>query len=430
MLLACAVTVGAVSACDEVLPTASSDGGLPGEPVTVEVEIPWGDFAGNLEVFGGYSTAGSAPRVYVAKEFGGTLDARALARFAPYPTSATVVDSTGASRPDYDLTFLSGNLIVAIDVDQSRFSGPVNLAVAATEEAWDPRTATWEFAVDTANDQRPWPEAGGGAVTPLASTVWDPAAGDSVIFPLDSATIAAWGDTTAVARGVRLEAIDAGSRLQVRNLQLRLTVLPSIRPDTLIELPVGVASRTFIYTPSPAAPVDGMRIGGAPAWRSVLDVNMPATINGPPEFCAAVACPHTLEAGQISFASLVLATRAPDVAFAPADSVRLDVRQVYDRSALPKAPVSASILPIGGGILLLPDDFTTGGRQVEIPFTNLARNLVDGVDARGNPVSNTLVLMVEQEPWSLGFAEFTGPGSLIPPYLRLVLTIGPGVGLP
>ena len=52
ILASCAV----FSACEEELPVGVVDGPLPGEPITVEVEIPWSDFASNLEVFGGYGS--------------------------------------------------------------------------------------------------------------------------------------------------------------------------------------------------------------------------------------------------------------------------------------------------------------------------------------------------------------------------------------
>ena len=42
--------------CEEQLPVAIGDQALPGEPVTIEITVPWSDFASNLEVFGGYGS--------------------------------------------------------------------------------------------------------------------------------------------------------------------------------------------------------------------------------------------------------------------------------------------------------------------------------------------------------------------------------------
>ena len=54
------VALGAV-ACSEQLPTGVDDDLLPDRPVTLEVRLPWGDFASNLEVFGEVLDAAWSP---------------------------------------------------------------------------------------------------------------------------------------------------------------------------------------------------------------------------------------------------------------------------------------------------------------------------------------------------------------------------------
>ena len=75
-------------------------GDLPGEPITVLVEIPWSQFASDLEVFGGYGSPEDLGQGVLASAFAGTLDSRTLLRIGAYPVSATVGDSSGAQRPD------------------------------------------------------------------------------------------------------------------------------------------------------------------------------------------------------------------------------------------------------------------------------------------------------------------------------------------
>lgn len=426
-LLACA----AFSACDEEFPTGVVDGPLPGEPITVEVEIPWSEFASNLEVFGGYGSAADLGLGFVALQFADTLDARTLYRFARYPEAVTVRDTTGALRPDSTLTFVGGRLIARFDTLASTNAGPVSLGLGLIGQEWDPTTTTWDAAIDTINDLRPWNEAGAGPVVVLDTAVWDPSVADTIVFELDSATVAAWSDTTDLSRGARIESFDAGPRLQINSARLSLDVRPSSNPDTLVQVGVGTRATTFIYSPFPEPPPDGVRIGGAPSWRTILDVAIPAELDGYPGLCAAVSCPFTLEPGQISFAALRLTSRTTAAAFQPTDTVRLDVRPVFDRAAMPKSPLGTSLVGAQFGRPVSPDAFGANpGQVIEVPFTSFARDLLRGEDARGNPAPNTLALLSVFEPLSIAFASFAGPGSANEPVLRLVLTVGPPVELP
>ncbi|MEM7417057.1 MAG: hypothetical protein AAF389_16240 [Gemmatimonadota bacterium] len=427
MLLWPVVLIG----CEEQLPVGVGDGALPGEPVTVEITIPWDEFASNLEVFGGYGSARDLGIGVLANQFADTLDARTLMRFAAYPQVATVRDSTGTNRPDSTLTFVGGRLVAFLDTVASTNTAPVTLAVGALQQEWDPQTVSWTNAVDTINDQRAWTEPGAGPALAVDTAVWDPAEGDSIVFAIDSATISAWGETGDLTTGARIDLVDAGSRLQVRSAALRLDVRPSLDPDTLIELSAQTELITFIYSPFPEPPPDGVRIGGAPSWRTVLDVSIPQTITGPASFCAVVSCPHTIAPVEISSASLVLTSRTTEAAFQPTDSIRLDVRPVLDRSAMPKSPLGESLIETLFGRPVGPDAFgSSAGVSIEVPFTGFARDLVRGTDEDGNPAPDALALLSVIEPISIAFASFEGPGTADEPVLRLVLTIGPPVELP
>ncbi len=265
----------------------------------------------------------------------------------------------------------------------------------------------------------------------LDTAAWDPSAGDTIVFELDSATVAAWSDTTDLSRGARIEIFDAGPRLQINSARLSLDVRPSSNPDTLVQVAVGTRATTFIYSPFPEPPPDGVRIGGAPSWRTILDVAIPAELDGYPGLCGAVSCPFTLEPRQISFAALRLTSRTTAAAFQPTDTVRLDVRPVFDRSAMPKSPLGGSLVGAQLGRAVSPAAFGVDpGQVIEVPFTSFARDLLRGEDARGNPAPRTLALLSVFEPLSIAFASFAGPGSVNEPVLRLVLTVGPSVELP
>ena len=163
----------------------------------------------------------------------------------------------------------------------------------------------------------------------------------------------------------------------------------------------------------------------------MLDVDIPTVINGPASFCAVVSCPHTLTPVQISSASLVLTSRTTELAFQPTDSIRLDVRPVLQRAAMPKSPLGQSLIADILGRAVGPDAFgPTAGQQIEVPFTSFARDLVRGTDEDGNPAPTALALLSVIEPISIAFASFEGPGTAGEPMLRLVLTIGPPVELP
>jgi len=419
-------------ACEEQSPVGVGDGPLPGEPVTIEVTIPWSQFADSLEVFGGYGSPEDLGQGVVALQYEGLLDARTLLRFGDYPDTASVRDSTGTIRPDFDLTYFGGQLVMRFDtVASTNGATPITIALGRTTTEWDATTASWEYAVDTINDQRPWPEAGGGPVTAVDTAVWDPATGDTAVFQLDSATIAAWSNPSDLTAGARVEVLDPGFRMQFRGATLRLNARPSIRPDTVIDIAAFVDEVTFLYTPFPTPPPDGVRIGGAPAWRTVLNVAIPQTLDGIPELCALVACPHTVDPGEISFAALLLTSRATESAFQPSDSIRLDVRPVFDRASMPKSPLGTSLVEGDLGRAVPPEAFGSApGQSIEIPFTTFARDLLRGVDEEGNLAPNTLALLSVFEPFSISFASFEGPGSPGEPALKIVLTIGPAVELP
>ena len=416
-------------ACAERTPTLVDPELLPAPPTSVEVRLPWEEFGSNLKVFGGYGDVYELGGGMVARSFAGTLDARTLVRFSTLATSAIVTDSTGTARSDTVLSLRSGRVVAILDTVASVTAGPVTLELATVTQRWHAASASWSMAVDTVGDRVPWAEPGAGPVVRVSTAVWDPSKGDSVVFFLDTAAVKLFRDTSEVRRSALLGLLTEGARVKVDNVSLRAMVRPSLR-DTLLELTADKEAVTFLYTPEPGAPGDALRVGGAPAWRTVLDMAVPTQLTGPPSLCAVAGCPVKLTAVGLNYAALVLTTRRTDPAFQPSDSLGLDARAVYDPSALPKSPLGSAL--IGGyGKMIGAQLFGTGeGTEVEIPITGFVRALLQGDTVAGFPPPRSLAILSALEPASLAFASFYGPGTPKGPKLRLIVSAGRSVELP
>jgi len=425
-----------LAACQEVLPTAEGED-LVRAGVAIEVTLPASDFIDRARVYGGYGRASELGGGFIAHRFGagigpdGTddpgLEAATLLRFGRYPAVVTVPDTAGTSRPDSSLTFLSGRIVARFDTIGSVRPGPVAVQAHALTEPWDAVSANWDHAVDTLLHTVPWSSPGGGAVEYLGEAVWDPAEGDSLVIAIDSARVAAWADTTDLSRGVRLTTDVPGVRLQIRSSLMWLETLPSLNPDTLIQVLAGTENTTFIYNPLPTPPRDGLRVGGAPAWRSILDLDVPATLNGPPALCAALQCPVAITENHVSYAALRLTTLADRAAFAPSDTGSMDLRMVTVPALLPNSPLGPSLAGLAG-IVLSPESFAPpAGEVVEVPVTTLVRDLLRGETIDGGPVTGTVALLSTFEPLSIEYVSFRGlDGAAGAPGLRLILNFARG----
>lgn len=417
-------------ACGEQSPTSVDPDLLPIRPTSIEVRLTWEEFGSNLEVFGGYGSPRELGSGVVAHAFGGVLEGRTLVRFLDLPTSATVTDTTGTSRSDTLLTLKGGRIVAFLDTLQSVAPGPVTLEIGALHQRWDAGSLSWAMAVDTAGDRVAWDEPGAGPVDRVATAVWDPASGDSVVFALDSAQVEIWRDTSQVNQGAVLGMVSEGARLKVNNIAFRANVVPSVRPDTTVTLSAGREAFSFVYTPEPGAPTGSLRVGGAPAWRTVLDIDVPVRLTGPASLCAAAGCPVELTPTRVNYAALVLRGQRTEAAFQPSDSLPLDVRAVHQRSAMPKSPLGPTLVgPFGRNVA--PGPFGDGeGTEVEIPITSFVRAILEGDSVGGFPPSRSLALLSAFEPSSITFASFFGPGTPGAPVLKLIVTAGRSVELP
>lgn len=436
------VLAASLTACENESPTALDESFVPVGPVTVEVHLPWSQFASDLRVLGGFGGADEVGLGFLANAYQGTLNAHTLLHVNAFPTQATVTDSVGTTRTDTELQFVGGYVLLRFDAEASTNTQPVTISVGRTLTQWDAHTATWVNAADSVSGSVPWPEPGGGPVTPLGSVVWDKTAADSILIPLDSAAVASIGDT-ASDHGLRLAVDDPGNRLQMRFAQLNLNTRPSVHRDTLITLAVDVINQTFIYDQRPAPVTSGFRVGGTPSYRSVFDLGLPAAVDAGPAACARVACPLQLTADRITYAGLVLATRAVEPAFRPTDSLAVQARAVVAPEVLPKSPIGEALFlddlgrVIGASVPFA--GFAGTPTAVELAITPLVQDLVRGKTADGSRPSPTVALLslgcppdlsACRETRSLSYAAFAGPGETGEPYLRLVLTVSGRLELP
>lgn len=424
LALVAALLVG-LTACEEQTPSS-----LDPEPIpvrSVEVELPWAQFGESIEVYGGYGSPSDLGSMIVATEFEGALESRALVRPTDYPLTAVVLDSTGTNRIDSAFVFISGRIVARVDTFATLPEAPVELSASILDAEWHAGSASWSMAVDTFENQLQWTEPGAGPVTLLGTAIWDPAAGDSIVWAIDSAAVAAIGSVEGSTSGLRVDMVTPGARLPLREVALRLDTRPSLNPDTIISLDVPPATQTFIYSPEPAPTPGRLRVGGAPAWRSIVRMNLPTELTGPVALCERIGCPFTLTASALNNARLLLTSAAVEDGFHPADSLFIDTRTVLDESLLPKSPLSTS-LSGGLGIAVSPSIFDgEGGVEVSLPVTPFIQDLLtdDGATPR-----RSLALLTTFEPLGLAWGSFRGPGMVGEPRLRLILTVADTVVLP
>lgn len=416
--------------CEDSLPTASSPGLIPGSPESVEVFFDFDEVVQDVGVYSGFGSVASLDREILARDSDGGFNARVLARFRGFPSVIQTADSEGTTRADSSFTVIGGRVTVRIDTIPVPRDTATFVAGALTTP-WDPGSATWEHAVDTVGGPTPWPEAGGGPVEVLDTAVWRSVDGtDSVYFDVDSATVAGWMVEEDPTRGVRIQVDDPGIRLEATRINFLLRVQPSFEGTDPVFVPTGSDSTTFIYDPPPGPPADGFRFGGAPAWRTVLDLDFPVTVAAPAEACQVVACPLEISPEQVTYAGIQLFTRETASHYSTSDSVTAELRTVLRPDLLPRSPLSAR--PIGGVGGLPPDAFGLGADElVEIPLTDYVRDLIQGDSGGGTAPSSTVAFLSPVEPLSFAFGEFHGgDAGVLAPRFRLILTLADEVDLP
>ncbi len=184
-----------------------------------------------------------------------------------------------------------------------------------------------------------------------------------------------------------------------------------------------------MYEPVLEVPESDLRVGGVPAWRTVFDMDFPASLEGPPELCAKVDCPLVLRPEMVNSAILRLKTAETQPAFRPSDSLRVDIREVLEPGRLPKSPLGSSLTSFFG-VAFAPEVFgDSAGTRVQLPISQYVTDLIAAKFEPELEIPGTLALLSAFEPLSLPFGTFVGSVEGEGPEIELILTVGKGVEL-
>ncbi|HEX6040114.1 MAG TPA: hypothetical protein VFZ20_18810, partial [Longimicrobium sp.] len=260
-------------ACSDEAPTLSGDDQFPpgSIPVTREVIFPASEFFRVVSSARGYTGASSLSGVLVANQFGGALDANALARFVGFPSTVTYVRE-GLQVTDTAFRYLNSRMVLRVDTAASSTPGPVTLRVYQAAQSWHAPTATWTTAVDTGGARTPWTQPGGTRGVLLGEGTY--AGGDSISITISSAEVRALADSSS--NGIIVTTTTPGARVELFEIVLRAQIRPenAIPDTTLNQTIVTSGTRTTIYTPEQPEPGPGaFAVGGVLSARTLLELN-------------------------------------------------------------------------------------------------------------------------------------------------------------
>ncbi len=316
---------------------------------TLEVLLGPDDLLGWIDtVFSGFSGPSGATFM-IAEDGSPNLTSRGLARFmAPIQDSVFAIDTVSAA-----LRFDSLRFVLSLDTARTALASTgTTLQVRAVEEAWDNRSASWEFAVDSPGVATPWTAGPGGSLGPVLSEVFLEEKPDSVIFELTTfsdSLLRLWNDTTRENTGLAFVVADSG-HIVAGIPRLHYNIIPEADPDTAIEVRCPAATsvfycfplKTYIFDQSAVPPAQGvLRIGGADGWRTFTELTLPDSI--PVEGFDA---PVPLRGSTINRAELFLTSGdAPPVPFAAEDDFGATAFRLVDDFKLlgAKTPVGSEV---------------------------------------------------------------------------------------
>ncbi|MBR9989709.1 MAG: hypothetical protein KFH98_08145 [Gemmatimonadetes bacterium] len=407
-------------ACTQDSPTEAGSGLLPPDAIrTFEFVIGPERYLQWDTAFGLYSATSEADYTLIANDYEGVLNSRVLLRYS-IPRTISVLDTLGVLRTDSMPAYFAGDLRVLIDTIAST-APSATLDLYRTTEDWDRQTATWQLRVDSTGVQLPWSQPGGSPGALIGSNTWEE--GDTVLVAVDSLTIADWADTTSVTRGAVLGSSTPGTRLRTVLPTLRLRARSSLNPDTVVEMTLA-PGRTFIYEPEQPDSIGVPRVGGTPAWRTVLRLRERLDT-------LTVACPGipgcTLRLGDVSinYGALLLQPMPSPPGFAPELPLNIALHALLPSDLLPliRSPLTPALGLIRGTIP--PSSFMAPGAPiVELPATEFVRVLFSApndVDF----VPTHMALLPAGSTRTFGFGTFAEM-----PSLRIIVTTSRELQLP
>jgi hypothetical protein len=414
-------TVPLVGACTQDSPTEAGSGLLPpGAIRTFEFVLEPERYLQWDTAFGLYSATAEADFTLVANAYEGALNSRGLLRYS-LPRTISVIDTAGVVRTDSMPIFFAGDLNVVIDTLAST-PAPATLDLFRSTEDWDRLTATWQHRVDSAGVQLAWSSPGGSPGALIGSAMY--AENDTVLVPVDSATIASWLGTDSAAATVVLGAGTAGTRLRTAPPTLTIRARSTMNPDTVVETTIG-ALRTFIYEPAQPDSVGMPRVGGTPSWRTVLRLRERLDT-------LTFACPGipgcTLRLGDltINYGALLLQPVPSPAGLAPELPLVVALHALLPSPLLPltRSPLTGAIGQVESSI---PSSsfMAPGAPIVELPATEFMRLLFSDPEPGAFIPTHLALLVSGSSMRTLGFGTFAEM-----PSIRIIVTITTELQLP
>lgn len=393
---------------------------LPDDAVqTWEVTLDASRFIANDTAFGLYGRPADAPYILMANDYQGVLSSRTLVRFE-LPRTLIVRGAGDTLRVDSMPVWTAGSIALLRDTTITTAAGTLELR--RTTQGWDRLTANWTYRVDSAGARLPWSQPGGSPGA-LISAVSYAANADSIVLPVDSATLALWADTTNAARGGIISIVTQGGYLRTPIPALRVAGRSRIRPDTVVNLVVA-PSRTFIYTPQQPQATGSPRVGGVQQWRTLFALRESLDTVTVPCPSGAAGCRVRLGDVAINYAALVLQPVQAPAGFAPDRPLAIGVHGVLPNPAVPlqRSPITDAV---GTTLSAIPvSSFTAAAAPaVEVPLTPFFRVLAgSGTSADQLP---THIALLQSGVGTFGFGTFSGT-----PRLRLILSTSAELQLP
>lgn len=432
-LVGLALALLGLGACDQELPTDVGAEHIDEARLrTYEVLLQGDAFLASDTVVRGFGTVAVAPLLLVARDWRDTLDANALVRFGDFPSTITYTDTAGA-HTDTIQGYAGGSITVRVDtvslgLDTLGTDTTIAFELYTLGESFDPRTATWTARRVEGGDSIAWTMPGGTRGELIGTGAWtrgDTVAGDSMVFSVDSATVAAWQVAEEDARGVLLTTTTAGARVQVLIPRLTLHARTTGSSDTTRATSAVVSGQTFVFDPRPPEPVDELRVGDRSAWRSYLEFRAGldsltvACPGGPAE------CSFRLGDVVVNRAELSLTPLPVSELHRPRSPFGIDARPVLGSESLPleRAPLGDTTGLVLG---VSPEWFDGDGEsEVTITVTRFVRGLLDvGGDTAVTARNRMLAVSSVPEPLPYGIARFASPGAPAGgPVLRLIVTV-------
>lgn len=416
----CAAVLLGLAACGTESPVELGDL-VPDEVVsTAEVILEAPDFLEWDSVRTGFVLPRDVRYLVAAEKYDGALDARALLRFSALPRTLSYTDTTGTLVVDSIPDLVSGQIAFTMDTVRTVGDGPIEVAVYTAAESWDWGSAGWTARVDTGSVRHEWAEPGGTRGELLGTGSLE--AGDSVLtVPIAAEVLELLQDSTTQSRGVIVQPLTPGSRIEFSAALLRVESRPRALPDTLIADSVGIAARTFLLNSAPD-PEGALLVGGLPSWRSYLRLR-----EGLGEL--ELPCPGSSEGCTVRLGDVVLNHASIQLQPIPASPgfTAIDTGYVGTRAILAVDGIPISRAPMSnifGGIAPVPPPSDPAGAQrIDLSITELMISLAgDSAVAENTP--RTIALLANPDGGRVGVAAFgSGASGSTAPRLRLIYSV-------